>query len=128
MDLMDLMFDFNTLAEFSRTNCITLCAFLVPANLLATLLTVIFTTLRRPQSQVWQTAVMATIFALVMELHVFSWFLIGVVMAPTYILLLLGSTCLSINLWALAHPTSMIQLITQTLPNGIKNLRAFEFQ
>jgi hypothetical protein len=33
-----------------------------------------------------------------MILHVFAWFMIGVVMAPTYILLTLGSICLFVNL------------------------------
>lgn len=50
------MFDFNTLTEFSRHYCIGICAFLVPANLVATLLTAIFTVLRRPAAQVWQAA------------------------------------------------------------------------
>ncbi len=105
------MLDFNTLSEFSRTNCIAICAFLVPANLLFTLQTIIFTGLRRPQAQVRQAVVLACIPALVMVLHVFTWFLIGVVMAPTYILLCLASTCIGINLWALIHPQSMVRLL-----------------
>lgn len=95
------MFDFNALAEFSRVYCVAMCAFLVPANLVATSLTVIFTVLRRPSTQVWQAAGIASIFALVMILHVFTWFMVGMVMAPTYILLGLGSTCLCINLAAI---------------------------
>lgn len=95
------MFDFNTLAEFSRHYCIGICAFLIPANLVVTSLTVIFTMLRRPAAQVWQVAGIASIFALAMMLHVFSWFLVGVVMAPTYILLCLGSICLCANLGAI---------------------------
>lgn len=94
------MFDFHPLAEFSRNHCISICAFLVPANLVATSLTMIFTALRRPQVQVWQAAGIASIFALVMILHVFTWFLVGVVMVPTYVLLWLGSTCLLTNLGA----------------------------
>jgi len=95
------MFDFNILAEFSRTYCIGICAFLVPANLITTSLTMTFTLLRRPAVQVWQTAGIASIFALVMILHVFTWFMIGVVMAPTYILLGMGSICLFANLGAI---------------------------
>jgi len=95
------MFDFNTLAEFSRHYCIGICAFLVPANLVATSLTVIFTVLHRPAAQVWQAAGIASIFALAMMLHVFTWFLVGTVMAPTYILLCLGSICLCANLGAI---------------------------
>lgn len=106
------MFDFNALFEFSRANCVTICAFLVPANLLLTLRTIIFTGLSRPQVQVRQAAVLACIPALVMVLHVWTWFLIGVVMAPTFILLWLASTCLGINFWAITHPQSMARLLS----------------
>ena len=92
------MFDFNTLAEFSRAYCVGICAFLIPANLVATSLTMIFTLWRRPTVQVCLAAGIASIFALVMLLHVFTWFMIGVVMAATYILLWLGSSCLVANL------------------------------
>ncbi|MFB2767936.1 hypothetical protein ACE1AT_01375 [Pelatocladus sp. BLCC-F211] len=91
------MLDFNSLAEFSRTNCVSICAFLVPANLLTTLLTMIFAALRRPSYQVWQSAIIACLFAVVMILHVYTWFMIGIVMIPTYILLWLAFTCLVCN-------------------------------
>ncbi len=63
----------------------------------------IFTALARPKVQVWQAAGIARIFALVMIFHVFTWFLVGVVMAPTYILLWLGTSCLFTNLGAIAY-------------------------
>ncbi|WGV26626.1 hypothetical protein [Halotia branconii] len=91
------MLDFHTLAEFSRANCVSICAFLVPANLIATSLTIILTFLQR---QIWQTVGIASIFAFVMVLHVYTWFAIGVVMAPTYILLCLAISCLLSNLVA----------------------------
>ncbi len=96
------MFDLNSLAEFSRANCIGICAFLVPANLVATTLTVI-TALRRPPTQVWLAAGIASIPALVMIMHVFTWFMVGVVMMPTYILLWLGTTCLLTSLGAITY-------------------------
>jgi hypothetical protein len=95
------MLDFHTLAEFSRANCVSICTFLVPANLLTTILTMILTALHRPSHQVWQSAGIAIIFALVMIMHVYSWFVAGVVMLPTYILLCLAITCLVINLAAI---------------------------
>jgi hypothetical protein len=97
------MLDFNTLTEFSRTNCTSICAFLVPANLLATLLTMILAALHRPTYQVWQAAGVASTFALVMVLHVYTWLMIGIVMAPTYILLCLGITCLLTNVGAIIY-------------------------
>lgn len=116
------MFDFNSLFEFSRTNCVAICAFLVPANLLLTLRTMVFTGLQRPQSQVRQAALFACIPAVVMVLHVFTWLMIGVVMAPTYILLWLGTTCLGINLWAITYPQSMVRLFT-----ALRMMLPFEF-
>ncbi|MBO3463083.1 hypothetical protein G7B40_041420 [Aetokthonos hydrillicola Thurmond2011] len=94
------MFDLNTISEFSRINCVSICAFLVPANLLATLLTIILAALHRPFHYVWQSAGFASLFALAMVLHVYTWFEIGVVRVPTYILLSLGLTCLLTNLGA----------------------------
>ena len=105
------MLDFNTLTEFSHTYCIAICAFLVPANLLTTLQTAILTGINRPRIQDWASVVVASLWATAMIFHVFSWFAIGVVMPPTYILLVMGITCLTINVWAIAHPASMIQLI-----------------
>ncbi|MEG4121550.1 hypothetical protein QUA43_29265 [Microcoleus sp. N9_B4] len=105
------MIDFNTVTEFSHTYCIAICAFLVPANLLTTLQTVILTGLNRPRIQIWASVVVASLWATAMIFHVFSWFAIGVVMPPTYILLVMAITCLTINVWAIAHPASMMQLI-----------------
>lgn len=110
------MFDFNTLCEFSRAHCIAICAFLVPTNLLATLRTLILTALHRPQTQLRQAAAIAIIAALIMVFHVLTWLFIGVIMAPTYILLWLGATCLCINLWAMTYPQSMMRLFRMFLP------------
>lgn len=95
------MLDFNTLAEFSRANCVGICAFLVPANLLATLLTIILTLRHHPSHQVWKAVGISSIFAFVMILHVYTWFMVGVVMAPTYILLSLAITCILTNFAAI---------------------------
>ncbi|MEG4839162.1 hypothetical protein [Microcoleus sp. B9-D4] len=105
------MIDFNTVTEFSHTYCIAICAFLVPANLLTTLQTAILTGLNRPRMQIWASVVVASLWATAMIFHVFTWFAIGVVMPPTYILLVMAITCLTINVWAIAHPASMMQLI-----------------
>ncbi|TAF54332.1 MAG: hypothetical protein EAZ60_16940 [Oscillatoriales cyanobacterium] len=90
---------------------LSICAFLVPANLLTTLQTGILTGLNRPRMQVWASAIVASLWATAMIFHVFTWFAIGVVMPPTYILLAMGIACLAINVWALRHPASMMQLI-----------------
>ncbi len=97
--------------EFSRTHCIGICAFLVPANLLATLQTMIFTSWPRFRSPVPLMVTVASLYALVMVFHVFTWFAIGVVMAPTFILLFLASVCLTINFWAIAHSASLSKIL-----------------
>lgn len=96
------MLDLNTLAEFSRANCISICAFLVPANLIATSLTMIlvFINRQRLSQQVRQACGIASFFAVIMMLHVYTWFEIGVVRTETYILLSLGISCLVTNIVA----------------------------
>lgn len=97
------MIDFPNLAQLSRTHCVSLCAFLVPANLVATTLTMVFAILHRPKLQLWQSAGVASMFALVMLWHVYTWFAVGVVMIPTYVLLWLASSCLLTNIGAIAY-------------------------
>ena len=87
----------HCLNEFSRSHCVTICAFLVPANLIATSQTILFTILRRSPIQIFSISTMAIAYATLMILHVISWYIVGVVMAPTFILMFLGITCLIIN-------------------------------
>ncbi|WP_199333408.1 hypothetical protein [Oculatella sp. FACHB-28] len=97
------MIDLNPLFEFSRTNCVAICAVLVPANLLATSQTLLLLWFRRPLRQVWLMAAIASLCALVMVLHVMTWLIIGVVMMQTFILFGLGAMCLCTNLGAIAY-------------------------
>ncbi|MFM5891470.1 MAG: hypothetical protein ACKPFD_15990 [Dolichospermum sp.] len=106
------MLDINALAEFSRNNCIGICAFLVPANILTTLLTMILAFLNRPLGQLWTSTALACLFASVMILHVYTWFMIGVVMTPTYILLSLAVTCLLTNLLLMIWRGNSLQLFS----------------
>ncbi|NCR58290.1 MAG: hypothetical protein GPJ01_11050 [Microcystis aeruginosa LL13-06] len=105
------MIDFNTLAEFSRNYCISICAFLVPANLVTTVLTVLFLYFGRPTRQIFPIASLALLFAVTMFLHVSTWLMIGVVMAPTFILFGLGLTCFVINFQAISDRQSLEQLL-----------------
>ncbi|WP_238361104.1 hypothetical protein [Iningainema tapete] len=104
------MLDFNSIAEFSRANCVSICAFLVPANLCTTIVTMIFAALRRPLPQIWLPAAIASFFASIMILHVYTWFMIGVVMAPTYILMWLAISCLLTNIAAILFRSYDIKL------------------
>ena len=102
---------FDLICEFSRNHCIAICAFLVPANILATLQTLIFMGLGTQKLQIRVMAAIASFYATVMILHVVSWFLVGVVMAPTYILLALASLCLSVNVWGIVHSPRVLPLL-----------------
>ncbi len=110
------MIDFAPILEFSRYNCTAICAFLVPANLLATIQTLVFLYLKRPQSQIWLALLFACSFAFAMILHVATWLIIGVVMAPTFILLGLVATCLVVNFVVVIYPEKsqrILQLVVQ---------------
>jgi hypothetical protein len=110
------------LFDFSRNHCITICAFLVPANLLLTLYTLYLVVRLQPSVQIYLPAFAASLFALVLLLHDFTWFSIGVVMAPTYILFALACVCLSLNMWTIAHPASMKQLLKEFTAIGYRNI------
>ena len=97
------MFDLEPLFEFSRNNCIAICAFLVPANLLATLQTMILVLLKRSFMVINLSAAIAISFALTLFFHVATWFVIGVVTPVTFILGALGTTCILINLLAVVY-------------------------
>jgi hypothetical protein len=97
------MLDLNSLFELSRTYCIPMCAALVPANLAATLQTMIFAGFGQFATRAQIMAIAASFYALILLLHVFTWYAIGVVMAPTYILTFLGFLCLSVNICAVLY-------------------------
>jgi hypothetical protein len=115
------MLDLNNLLHFSHVHCVAICSVLVPLNLLATLQTLILTGLNRPQSSIWRSSAIAISVAIVMLLHVLSWFVIGVVMIPTFVLLGLGSTCLALNLWAVSHPQSLRTILERVFGWGRKS-------
>lgn len=106
--MLDFTQSLSHLAELSRLHCLGICAFLVPSNLLATLTTLVLVATRKPRQMRLLSTAMATIFAVTMILHVWTWFAVGVVQSPTFILLSLASLCLSINLLALAFPHNVV--------------------
>ncbi len=101
------MLDLNPLLHFSHVHCVAICSALVPINLLATLQTLLLIGLNRSLSSIWLSTTIAMTAALLMVLHVLSWFVIGVVMIPTFVLLGLGTVCLTVNFWAVGHPQSL---------------------
>jgi phosphate/sulfate permease len=94
------MLELNSIAEFSRCHCIGICAVLVPTNLFLTIATMLSTALGRSTSTIYATVGLSILPAIVLLLHVMTWWAIGVVMLPTYILPILAITCLTINAYA----------------------------
>jgi hypothetical protein len=105
------MLDFTSISEFSRTHCIAICAFLVPANLFATLLTMGLIVLQKPRRRILRSIGIAGLMAGLMAGHVLTWFLVGIVMPPTFILSALALTCGLINLWAWFGQNQMANLL-----------------
>ncbi|MEO1147754.1 MAG: hypothetical protein AAFY26_19400 [Cyanobacteria bacterium J06638_22] len=99
--------DIATLAEFSRQHCLGICAALVPANMIATLQTLIFAGMKRSRRELLSITALSFLYATLMVLHVVSWFVVGVVMAPTFVLLSLALVCIGLNSWAIASPPSL---------------------
>ncbi|HEY9689300.1 MAG TPA: hypothetical protein V6D46_04850 [Coleofasciculaceae cyanobacterium] len=87
----------SSASEFSRGYCVQICAFLVPANLLATIQALVMMVLDRPLLDRLVIGLAGGFYATVMVLHVATWFAVGVVMAPTYVLLSLAVVCLVMN-------------------------------
>lgn len=105
------MLDLNSTIEFSQINCVAICSFLVPMNLLASLQSIILTVLRRPKQEINLIALVASFYALMIILHVGTWFIVGVVRLQTFILLWFATCCLITNIWAVTHGSSMRELI-----------------
>ena len=102
------MLDIETIFQFSRNNCVAICAFLVPINLLTTIQTFILLLSQRPVFQLL-SATVAIAFALTLFLHIATWFIIGVITPVTFILAGLGATCIMINLALIVYKDSILK-------------------
>ena len=104
------MLDLQPLLEFSRHNCVAICSFLVPANLITTVATLALVITNRSLLQISWTMGIASIFATTLFLHVSTWFIIGVITPVTFILFGLGTTCLIINALAIVYRQQIYQI------------------
>lgn len=116
------MLDFATVLQFSHSHCLAICAVLVPLNLLATLQTLILVGREQPRRFIQGSAALALLLATVLVLHVLSWLVVGVIMAPTYILFLLGSVCWVLNSWAIGHSASLASLLQKLVKMAYSGL------
>lgn len=109
------MFDLEPIFEFSRHNCVAICSFLVPANLLATISTLVLVGTNQSLARIRSSLTIAAIFAVILFLHVSTWFIIGIITPVTFILFGLGTTCLLINYLAVAYRQSIAQSLSSVL-------------
>lgn len=98
---------FDQLCEFSRVNCVGICACLVPFNFLLSCLTLLCVAREVSPALIQKNAIAVYCGVTVMVLHVATWLLVGVVMIPTFLLPLLGVVCVAINVWGTKAPVSM---------------------
>lgn len=104
------MFDLEPIFEFSRHNCVAICSFLVPANLIATISTLVLVVMNQSLSKIRWSLVLASTFAITLFIHVSTWFAIGIVTPVTFILFGLGTTCLLINIIAVVYRRDIAQI------------------
>lgn len=111
------MFIFEPVFEFSRHNCVAICSFLVPANLIATIVTLTLVATERSLSTMRWSRAIASIFAVTLFLHVSTWFIIGVITPVTFILFGLGATCLLVNILAVTYRSEIAEILSTKLPS-----------
>lgn len=58
-------------------------------------------------------AAIASLYAFVIVLHVSTWFVIGIVMLPTFVLLAIALSCWAVSGWIATHPHSLPKLIQE---------------
>ncbi|EAZ87958.1 hypothetical protein [Crocosphaera chwakensis] len=114
------MFDPISIGEFSRNNCVSICAFLIPANLLGTLLTLIFLVIKPSSVKLLTSVTVATLLGIILCLHVATWWIIGVIQVPTFILLSLATVCISLNLWAITESKKEEPWLSKIVKHTIK--------
>ena len=110
------MFDPQPLFEFSRNHCVAICSLLVPANLLTTITTLVLVFKGESIVKMRWSRGFASVLAIALFLHVSTWFIIGVVTPVTFILFGLGSTCLLVNILAVAYRQEARQLSEKLSP------------
>ena len=109
------MFDLEPLFQFSRHYCVAICSILVPANLIATIATITLAFTRQKLIKMrWSSAIAATL-AITLFLHVSTWFIIGIITPVTFILFGLGTSCLAVNILAIAYRREIARFSTKLL-------------
>ena len=113
------MLELGSIAEFSRSHCVGICAVLVPINLCLAGITTLLVALGRSPRLIYATVGVSFLPAIILLLHVATWWSIGVVMLPTFILPVLAIICLANNAYAIINPQHMKKLVITILEFSI---------
>lgn len=117
------MFDFEPVLEFSRQNCVAICSFLVPANLITTIVTLILVVTEGSLNKMRWSRAIASVFAVTLFLHVSTWFVVGIITPVTFVLFGLGASCLAVNTLAVIYRLEIAEIVsTKLLPATFTNL------
>ena len=111
------MFDFEPIFEFSRHYCVFICSLLVPANLIATIATLYLVVGDRSLFKLRWSLAIASLLAVTLFIHVSTWFIIGIITPVTFILFALGTSCLLVNILAVAYRQEISRLFSVKLAN-----------
>ena len=106
------MLDLQPIFEFSRNNSVAICSFLVPANLITTIVTLALVITNQSQTKTYWSMGIGSVFATTLFLHVSTWFIIGVITPVTFILFGLGTTCLITNALAIIYRQEIFQMVS----------------
>ena len=79
----------------------------MPTNLGLASATMVLVGLNRSTRTIYTTVALSVLPAIILLLHVATWWAIGVVMLPTFILPVLATTCLVIQACALINPQQL---------------------
>lgn len=109
---------FEPIFEFSRHNCVAICSFLVPANLITTVVTLTLVATKGSVLKMRWSSAIALLFAATLFFHVSTWFIIGVITPVTFILFGLGTTCLLVNMLAVIYHIEIAEISAKLLPEN----------
>jgi hypothetical protein len=118
------MLELSSIAEFSRFHCISICTILVPINLCLAGTTTILVASNRSTQLIYPTVCVSVLPAVILLLHVATWWSIGIVMLPTFILPMLAIICLANNAYAIIAPEHMRNLVITILEFSIAKYRS----
>lgn len=110
------MFYLEPVFEFSRHNCVAICSFLVPANLIATITTLMLVVRGKSLFEIHWSKRIASVLAIALFLHVSTWFIIGVITPVTFVLFSLGTSCLAIDQMAVIYRREIVRILNTILP------------